>query len=310
MNRGRRKENIFLARADYNAFIRVLYEAVTGWNLQVSAYCLMSNHYHLLVQTPDGNLSRCMRHINGVYTQRFNRHHKEEGQLFRGRYKAVLIDADNHLLEVLRYIHRNPVRAGISATLKDYPWSSHHGYMSRAKKWSWLYKDYLLSMLTEKKGRQKSAYVDFVTQGESDRIKRFYGLKNLSPILGGDHFKDLVREKFAHLSFREEIPESKSLAPPASDVISAVCNHYKVPENEIFTSKRGTVNLPRDIAIYLVRHYCRETLPAVGQHFGITNYSTVSSAVERVKARMTQEKTLHKDLERIRDKLYKSQQQT
>lgn len=105
-------------------------------------YCLMSNHYHLLVQTPEGNLCRCMRHINGIYTQRFNRRWKTEGQLFRGRYKAVLIEEDSHLLEVLRYIHRNPLRAGLINDLKYFPWSSHHGYLSTAKKWAWLHQDF------------------------------------------------------------------------------------------------------------------------------------------------------------------------
>ena len=121
MNWGRRREDIFLSPADYGVFIEVLRETVESWNLKVAAYCLMSNHYHLLVHTPDGNISRCMRHINGVYTQRFNRCHKKEDQLFRGRYKAVLVDADSHLLEVLRYLHNNPLRAGISHELNDYP---------------------------------------------------------------------------------------------------------------------------------------------------------------------------------------------
>ncbi|MCL0074732.1 transposase [Thermodesulfovibrionales bacterium] len=121
MNRGRRREDIFLSPADYGVFIEVLRETVESWNLKVAAYCLMSNHYHLLVHTPDGNISRCMRHLNGIYTQRFNRCHKKEDQLFRGRYKAVLVDADSHLLEVLRYLHNNPLRAGISHELNDYP---------------------------------------------------------------------------------------------------------------------------------------------------------------------------------------------
>jgi len=88
MNRGRRREKIFHVDGDREEFIKVLRETIELWNLQVSAYCLMSNHYHLLVRTPDGNLSGCMRHLNGVYTQRFNRHHTQEGQLFRGRLQG------------------------------------------------------------------------------------------------------------------------------------------------------------------------------------------------------------------------------
>ena len=166
MNRGRRREEIFLSRHDYDTFIKVLQETSEGWNLKISAYCLMSNHYHLLVHTPDGNISRCMRHINGVYTQRFNRHHKKDGQLFRGRYKAVLVDADSHLLEVLRYIHRNPLRAGIAKNLNAFTWSSHQAYISKAKKWEWLHKDFLLAMLSIKKSKWRTAYIDFVGQAD------------------------------------------------------------------------------------------------------------------------------------------------
>ncbi|MBU0728624.1 MAG: transposase, partial [Proteobacteria bacterium] len=132
MNRGRRGENIFADKEDYETFLAVLQETSGMFGIEVSAYCLMSNHYHLLVHTPEGNLSRAMRHVNGVYTQRYNRRWKIDGQLFRGRYKSVLVEADSHLLELLRYIHRNPVRAGICKTANDYDWSSHAGYLSNA----------------------------------------------------------------------------------------------------------------------------------------------------------------------------------
>jgi len=268
----------------------------------------MSNHYHLLVHTPDGNISRCMRHINGVYTQRFNRYHKKDGQLFRGRYKAVLVNADNHLLEVLRYIHRNPLRAGMVRNLKDFVWSSHHGYISKAKKWEWLYKDFLLSMLFGKKTMRRSAYIDFVSQVEPAELKRFHSLKNLPSVLSSDSFKEWVKEKFSHLRFQEEIPESRELTPSPENIIAAVCSYFKVKKEQIAVSKRGTENLPRDIAIYLVRHHGRDTLSNVGRYFGIRHYSTVSSAVERIKSRKNQDRSLQQQLANIEEKLTKSQQ--
>ena len=114
MNRGRRHCDVFEEEEDFHLFLDILKNTSKMWNLKVSAYCLMSNHYHLLVQTPDGNLSRCMRHLNGVYTQRFNRRHDYDGQLFRGRYKAILVEEDHYLLELLRYIHCNPTRLDLS----------------------------------------------------------------------------------------------------------------------------------------------------------------------------------------------------
>jgi hypothetical protein len=137
-------------------------------------------------------------------------------QLFRGRYKAVLVDKDSHLLEILRYIHRNPLGAGIVKTLGNYSWSSHQGYMSRAKKWSWLHKDDLLATLTTTKKRQRSAYIDFVSKKVPEEIKKFYSLKNLPSILGSDLFKESIRDKFPNLANQPEIPESKALAPSAT----------------------------------------------------------------------------------------------
>lgn len=92
MNRGRRAEKIFHDRHDYQVFGELLEESSEMWNIRVAAYCLMTNHYHILVQTPDANISRSMRHINGVYTQRFNKRHRCDGQLFRGRYKSILVN--------------------------------------------------------------------------------------------------------------------------------------------------------------------------------------------------------------------------
>ena len=121
-------------KADRDTFLSLLKETAAMFNLKVSAYCLMQTHYHLLVQTPDANLARCMQHLNGVYTQRYNVRNKCDGTLFRGRYKSILVDADRYLLELVRYIHRNPVRAGLTGKVGQYIWSSHRGYMSQDEK--------------------------------------------------------------------------------------------------------------------------------------------------------------------------------
>ena len=102
MNRGRRSESIFSDRHDYLMFIDLLIEASEIYNVNVAAYCLMKNHYHILLQTPDGNISRCMRHLNSVYTQRYNRRHGLDGQLFKGRFKSILVCNDSHLLQLVQ----------------------------------------------------------------------------------------------------------------------------------------------------------------------------------------------------------------
>lgn len=251
-----------------------------------------------------------MRHINGVYTQRFNRQNRKEGQLFRGRYKAILVDQDHYLLEVLRYIHRNPLKAGLVKTLDDFSWSSHKAYFSKAKKWSWLQKEVILRQFTPVVSRQASAYLEFVSHKEAQKLEKFYSLKKLPSMLGSSSFKEYVKEKFMGLANRVEIPESKALAPDVDKVIFSVCEHYNLTKKELLYSKRGTENIARDIAIYLVRRLCCKTLPSVGIEFGINNYSTVSSVVQRVKRRIERDRTLPKELKIIVEKVYKSQKRT
>ena len=125
MNRGLSYQDIYLADEHHQMFIDTLVEATSMFKAECHAYCLMNNHYHLLLRTPMGNLSRVMRHSNGVYTQRFNSNVNRDGPLFRGRYKGISIDADAYLLQVSRYIHRNPLDAGLVTRIDQYRWSSY-----------------------------------------------------------------------------------------------------------------------------------------------------------------------------------------
>ncbi len=129
-------------------------------------------------------------------------------------------------------------------------------------------------------------------------------------MLGSSSFKEYIKGKFMALANRVEIPESKALAPDFDKVISSVCDHFNVTQKELLTSKRGTENIARDIAIYLVRRLCCKTLPNVGKEFGISNYSTVSSVVQRMKRRIERDKTLPKELKIIEKNINKSQKRT
>jgi hypothetical protein len=117
------------------------------------------------------------------YTQRFNRIHKYDGQLFRGRYKSILVEVDSYLLELLRYIHKNPIRAGLSNDLKDYEWSSHHGYLSEAKRWDWLYEEFLLSLFAKDRKDSRRAYKKYMSEDEGEKTP-FYSQKRRFCILG------------------------------------------------------------------------------------------------------------------------------
>ena len=135
MNRGLADHPVFIDNRDFRNFLSLIEDAWRRWHIRVFSWCLMGNHYHVALQTPEGNLQRVMRHIDGVFTQRFNRTHNRDGPLFRGRYRAILIDADQYLAAVVRYIHLNPVEAKKVSAPQNYPWSSHKTYLSHAKKY-------------------------------------------------------------------------------------------------------------------------------------------------------------------------------
>ncbi|WP_028583679.1 helix-turn-helix domain-containing protein [Desulfogranum mediterraneum] len=286
MNQGRRQEEIFLSVQDYHQFITLLQECRDHWKLQVAAYCLMPTHYQLLVHTPDGNLARGMRHLNGIYTQRFNRSHRFDGQLFRGRYKAVLVEEGSYLPEVVRHIHNNPLRAKLAGDLRDFPWSSHQGYLSRAKKWDWLFKESILFRFSPKKSTAKRLYQQFMEKEEPEEINRFYALKNLPSLLGSEAFKEWIREDFAHLRSQKDIPEARLLSPPSARILETICTHFQTSREALSVSRRGQENMARDLALYFLRQYTAETLSSIGSHLKIENYSTVGSAIERAKTRI------------------------
>ena len=280
MNRGRQGESVFRKQDDYHIFIELLKETVEMWNLRVGAYCLIPNHYHLLIQTPDANLSRCMRHLNGVYTQRFNRNHLFDGQLFRGRYKAILVEGDSYLLELVRYVHRNPFAAGLVKVIDKYPWSSHQGYLSDAKKWNWLYKDFILSLFSNEKAVSRKIYKDFVSKEIPEEINRIFGRKNLPSALGSKNFLNWVKDSFFHRKRHKEVPESKSLSPDAERIKEEVCRSYGVSRDALYISRRGISNEPRNVAIYLLRTLRGDNLEEIGRDFNINRFSSASSVVE------------------------------
>ncbi len=143
--RGDRREAIYEDDVDREHFLKVLGEVVGQFNWRCHAYCLMSNHYHLLIATPDGNLSKGMRQLNGVFTQWSNRRHHRTGHLFQGRFKAILVDADSYLLELTRYVVLNPVRAHMVDSPAKWPWSSYQAVTGEVASPAWLETDGLLA---------------------------------------------------------------------------------------------------------------------------------------------------------------------
>ncbi|MBA3014947.1 MAG: hypothetical protein KKD63_14465 [Proteobacteria bacterium] len=180
----------------------------------------------------------------------------------------------------------------------------------RTKDWDWLYRDYLLAMFSQKRHLAIKAYKEFEAGQEPEEIKEFYTKKNVPSILGCADFKEWIKEKFHYLRSNTEIPESRSLSLNSDTIKELVRKDFGLEKETLMHSKRGTENLPRDVAIYLQRKYCRQTLVELGKDFNLANYSSVSSAFERVKLRLSKDRRLREQVARIERGLSKSQENT
>ncbi len=258
-SRGDGREVIFLGDEDRHGFLDVLSEIVRDFNWAVHAYCLMDNHYHLLIETPESNLSKGMRQLNGVYTQRFNRRHGRVGHVFQGRYKAIMVQKESYLLELARYIVLNPVRARLVRTPDQWPWSSYRATAGLCTPSSWLTVDWLLLAFSEHRSEAVRHYMDFVADGQN-QPSPWEELKN-QIFLGSDEFvAGLQRSLNVDVSHRE-IPAAQRRLPPK-------------PLAEIAEAHA------RDEAIFEAYASGGYGLKQIGDYFGL-HYSRVSRIVKQ-----------------------------
>ena len=283
MNRGRKKQRIFHSPGYYEAFLNGLDEAHMRFGMEIHAYCLMGNHYHLLMKTPQGNLSRIMQHIDGLYTQRHNRLNKTDGSIFKGRYKAIVIDASQYLLQVSRYIHRNPVeiKNPMVVALEDYRWSSYPAYIGRNPAPRWLNRDTVYGELGSRQRYQ--SYQNYVNQCIDQDIAEFYRLNYTPSVLGDKQFKEEV-QKWSKSLDREIDKKGLKHPVPLAQIIEAVANYYQVAVPTIKRAKRGkgNRNIPRWVAMKLCQEVGSAKLTEIAEVFEVGHYSTVSQTIGRL----------------------------
>jgi putative transposase len=249
-SRGDRREPIFDDDEDRLAFLRVFAEVVERFNWICHAYCLMTDHYHLVVETPDGNLSKGMRQLNGVYTQASNRRHHRGGHLFQGRFKAILVDKDSYLLELARYVVLNPVRAGMVAHPRDYPWSSYRAMMGKASSPAWLATQGLLALFASRQSVARRRYARFVAEGMG-KESLWTGLRQ-QIYLGDEKFVQRMQERAAVQGDRLSIPRAQRRAPPKS--LAAIEARHQVRNEAIIEAYSTGAYSYREIAEHFGLH--------------------------------------------------------
>jgi len=288
MNCGRERGRIKLFKTDndYETFLQTLEEAVERFGIVIHAYCLMTNHYYLLIQTPNANLSRAMRHINGVYTQRYNRLHGSDGSLFRGRFKSILVDSDFYLLQLSRYIHRNPIETQkpMVDSLDKYPWSSYPTFVNKAPCPDWLTKSLTYQMLGAK--QLYAGYEKYVANGNSEQITRFYGRGNMASVIGDKDFVSWYRgekvpEVKANKLVQQTIPHGLSI----KQISEYTAKYYQQSVGQIkkLRKGRGSQSTPRKVAVFLCQHLGDHQLKPIKDYFDLGHVGSVSYITSRIR---------------------------
>ena len=264
-SRGNAGAKIFLDDVDRSRFLEVLNDVVGRFGWICHAYCLMGNHYHLLIETPEPNLSRGMQHLNGVYTQWFNRRRSRNGHLVQGRFKSILVEKESYLLELARYIVLNPVRAKMVRAAKDWKWSSYRATSGQADPPEFLAVDWLLSQFGKNRAEAADAYRRFVGEGKGiDIWEELTG----SVLMGGNAFVQSLKPLLKDFEANREIRREERLAS-------------RPTLQELFAKVTDKPTRNQQIHEAVRKHQYK--LKEVGDHLGL-NYSTISFIAKRVDA--------------------------
>lgn len=253
-SRGNARQEIFVSKDDWMIFLSILQEVIEQYNWLCYAYCLMPNHYHLLIETLEPNLSLGMRQLNGVYTQRFNNKHNRVGHLFQGRFKSILVQRESYLLELCRYVILNPVRAKIVSHPKGWKWSSYLATIDKARKPKFLHSDWILSQFSPNRTTAIKAYNQFVLSSTLEDSP-WDNLKG-GIFLGDKDFIDQAKEFYKDKEDIKEIPRIERLINrPSLEVLFDKVKTKTERNQRIFFAHTRHGYLLKEIASFLGLHY-------------------------------------------------------
>ena len=300
-SRGNERKKIFLDDGDRTTFLEILADYHNRYYIYIHSFVLMENHYHLILETPHGNLLKVMHGLNGHYTGYFNRKYSRSGHLFQGRYKGILVDKDSYLLQLSRYVHLNPAKAGIVDKPEQYLWSSYPSFTGKGQKYDWVEYSWILGQFGPDEQKASKEYKIFVDAGLKEEQSSLFIDVQGQVILGDETFLEKTKKLLAGKRISREIVERKKLcrAPRPEEIITAVADTYGVKEKSV-TESGGKDNKARKIAMYLVYQYSGIGNNEIGELFGGIHYSAVSKAVSRLKQEMRDDNDLECLVERIK----------
>jgi REP element-mobilizing transposase RayT len=310
--RGNARQEIFLNDADYAKFLSLLERSGDIYQVDILAYVLMMNHFHLLLKTPLANLQEFMRHFNISYTSYYNRSHQKTGHLYQGRYKSFLIDADHYLQEVSRYIHLNPLRVKGKSNLnvdekrrylKQYRWSSYLGYISTRAKESFVRVNEVLAYFGGNTSQGRRKYERFVEEGLSKKVENPLERGKGHGVVGSMEFMERVRQRFLPASIQSrELPAVRKILGQVEPekIIRVTCKEIGVKKEDLL--RRGYRGNVRGLLMELLYRYGGMNQREIGELMGI-DYSAVSVSRRRFDVLQEEDKSLFKQVEKIKTQL-------
>ena len=260
--RGDRQESIFLDDRDRRRFLELLGKEIQQQGWLCYAYCLMDNHYHLLIETPQANLVRGMRRLNGVYTQWFNRRRKKSGHVFQGRYKSILVDKDNYLLELCRYIVLNPVRAEMVKAPGEWGWSSYRASVGASVVPKWLAVDEVISLFSGGRSNYRKFVMEGIGQGTV-----WEGLTG-QIYLGGESFLERMQDMADGKPVRgvAKVQRQPRMAK-APEILGRVAQEFGIAVERVLERRHKEAYW---LGVYLLRRVGNLTLAEVANRAGVT----------------------------------------
>jgi putative transposase len=280
MLRGNNGKNIFIDNTDREFLENLVAEGVKRFDHKILAYCWMNNHIHLAIEVNKIHLSKIIQNLSFRYTRYINKKKKQVGHLFQGRYKAILVEKDNYLLELIRYIHLNPIRAKLVNKMSDYKWSSHSLYIKKEQK-TWVEFDKVLSMFSKNKVSASKKYLQFLKEGADCAINFEIGAQD-SRIIGDEVFVE------------KQVKSNEDYIPTIvlPEIIKSTCHVLNIPKNKLYEKTRNRkITFARSMIGYINKHYGKSSMQNLANEFAL-DISTLSRAITNLENKKEDQLTL------------------